>query len=178
MVQSLFYDFPIECGQIRTKPFLAELRDIGLARFLTCDRKIRVIRPTRIQMKSEHIAIGPLRGVRNSREELIEILDAVFFGGIVGYISPTVIIKIRTRRIHHAVQHHFIAMGVCQVLPVHMNGRRNLCTHRNRCQQQSGKHKVFHFSHNQSNLRIIISKSHSFLNSHIIQKIYCALLQR
>ena len=66
-------------------------------------------------MKSEHIAIGPLRGVRNSREELIEILDAVFFGGIVGYISPTVIIKIRTRRIHHAVQHHFIAMGVCQV---------------------------------------------------------------
>ena len=99
-------------------------------------------------MKPEHIAIGSLRGIRNSREELVEILDAVFFGSIVGSIPPTVIIKIRAWRIHHAVQHHFVAMGVCQILPVYMNGRRNFRAHRNCRQQQSGKHKVFHSSHN------------------------------
>ena len=92
--------------------------------------------------------IGSLRGIRNSREELVEILDAVLFGSIVGSIPPTVIIKIRAWRIHHAVQHHFVAMGVCQILPVYMNGRRNFRAHRNCRQQQSGKHKVFHSSHN------------------------------
>ena len=148
MVQCLFYDFPIERGQIRAKPFLTELRDIGLAGFFSRNGKVRIIRPTRIQMKPEHIAIGSLRGIRNSREELVEILDAVFFGSIVGSIPPTVIIKIRAWRIHHAVQHHFVAMGVCQILPVYMNGRRNFRAHRNCRQQQSGKHKVFHSSHN------------------------------
>ena len=150
MVQSFFYDFPIERGQIRTKPLLAELRDIGLARFLTCDRKVRVIRPTRVQMKSEHIAIGALRRVRNSREELIEILDAVFFGGIVGHVSPPPVVEIRTRGVHHTVQHHFVTVSVRQVFPVHTDGRRHLCAYRSRHQQESGKHNVFHFSHNKS----------------------------
>lgn len=68
-------------------------------------------------MKSEHIAIGSLRRVRNSREELIEILDAVFFGGIVGHVSPPPVVEIRTRGVHHTVQHHFVTVSVRQVFP-------------------------------------------------------------
>ena len=140
-------NFTIERVQVNLQPSLTEARDIGFARLSPGFRKIGVVRPTGIQVQAEHRAIGTLGGVRKGREQFVEILDAILLGCIGGRITPTVIVEVGAGRVHHAMQHDSVAMGVHQVASFDMQRRKRLRTRRTRPKEQARKHHVFQFSH-------------------------------
>ena len=75
-------------------------------------------------MKTEDVGKGSLRRVGNGRIELVEILQASIDMGIVGIIAPAPGIEIRTRRVHHSMEHDGIALWIVQLIAVDMQRRR------------------------------------------------------
>lgn len=71
-------------------------------------------------MQAEDVAIGALCRIGDAGKHLFKIVDASRHGGICTLLSPSVVVEIGVRRIHHPVKHHLVAMLVVELVTIHM----------------------------------------------------------
>ena len=121
MFHSRFGQRDKERAQIFVQSHSAETADVGFSCFRPLDGQVGIVCPTRIQMQAEDVAPSSLGRVGQCRKELVKILTAFQdVARCLTRVSPTVIVEVRIRRVHHAMQVHDVPMRVFQVFAIHM----------------------------------------------------------
>ena len=96
-----------------------------------------IVRPRRVKVKTEDVAVGNLQ----SRELFLEIFQTVLGARVIVASSPAVAVKPHTWRVHTAVKHDMVTISVNKPLAFNMERGQRLgngrpCTH---CQASSEK---------------------------------------
>ena len=71
-------------------------------------------------MKTEDITIGTFGRILECSKNLVIIAYACRDVIVGTGITPTVFVEVRTRCIHHTMQNHFVAIGIIQLIAIHM----------------------------------------------------------
>ena len=99
-----------------------------------------VVGPCRFQVQAEDCTLRLLEG----SEQFLEIIEAALAAGIVVAPAPAAVIEPGTRRVHHAVKHHVVAVGVDQPLSFHMERGQRLHA---LCSECCAGHEAHHAAH-------------------------------
>ena len=129
-----FNERQIELRDERPQTCRIELADVGLIggfRRLPGGTRVniglrRIVCPGRIQMQTEHVAIGLLHAGKQLGEIALALggsLNVVRRTRAVPGTAPSPTVKIHVRRVHHAMKHHMIAVTVHQPPAFHMQRR-------------------------------------------------------
>lgn len=74
-------------------------------------------------MEAENRAVGSFAMISDCRKELVKVVDASCRRTHLTFISPSVTVEIRIRRIHHTMEGHIVTFRVLQLIATDMKSR-------------------------------------------------------
>ena len=125
VVECLLSYRPIDRLHVLLQTALAESRDVGLSCFRTSRGLVGIICPTWVEVETEEVAVCPLFRVSDGSEDLLKIVETCWHCCIIAVISPAEAVEVRTRSVHHSVQHHFVSVRVFKLISLHMEWLHN-----------------------------------------------------
>ena len=124
MIDGLLRNRQIKGIKILLQTGSTETRYISLSSIRTRWLLVGIIGPAWFEMKTEDVTISAFSRILECSENLVVIANAWLNIVISTSITPTVFVEVRTRCIHHTMQNHFVAIGIIQLIAIHMK-RRN-----------------------------------------------------
>ena len=97
------------------KALFAKSRDVSFSIYMNSG----CIRPTRVEVQSEHITVSPLRVISDGRIDLIEVIQTRFHDIIIvrcPITGPSLVVEILTGSVHDTLEHNDVPFVIIRAI--------------------------------------------------------------